>query len=134
MEKVLDYPYPEELFDADGYPTDEALSYIRNWGSEKNEEKNELVFGKFFSSSNTSELIEYVKSLWNYGDYAYKEEDGLFELHTLGWSGNESIVYELKNTILWMMKLRAHQVGGHYYFKIDKDSDYDWEVTKVKKD
>ena len=134
MEEKLDYPYPEELFDVDGYPTEEALNYIRNWGSEKNEEKNELVFGKFFSSSNTSELIEYVKSLWNYGDYAYKEEDGLFELHTFGWSGNESIVYELKNTILWMMKLRVHQTGGHYYFKLDKDSDYDWEVTKVKKD
>ena len=35
MEKQLEYPYPNELFDTDGYPTEEALNYIKNWGNEK---------------------------------------------------------------------------------------------------
>jgi hypothetical protein len=128
MEKQLEYPYPKELFDADGYPTDEALEYIRNWGYEK--EGDEMVFGKFFSSGNYDELIEYVKGLWNYGEHAYKHEDGMFELHTIGWSGNESIIYELKNTILWSMKFRAQLSGGHYYFRLDSKCGYDWNVVK----
>ncbi len=128
MEKQLEYPYPNELFDADGYPTDEALEYIRNWGYER--EGDELVFGKFFGSDSCDELIEYVKGLWNYGEHAYKLEDGMFELHTLGWSGNESIIYELKNTILWSMKFRAQLSGGHYYFRLDSKCGYDWNVVK----
>ena len=131
MEKILDYPFPEELFDDAGYPTEEALNYIKNWSH--NVENGEVSVGKFFGADNQSELIEFVKSLWNYGDYAYKEEDGLFELHTLGWSGNESIIYELKQTIFWMMRLRARFAGGHYYFELDRNSDYEWDIVKVKK-
>ena len=90
MKKQLDYPFPEELFDADGYPTEEALNYIKNWGNQK--VGDDLVFGKFFGVGNYNELVEYIKSLWCYGEDAYRDEDGLFELHTLGWSGNKSAI------------------------------------------
>ena len=127
MEKKLDYLYPFHLFDDDGYPTEESLHYIRNWGSEVID--GELVYGKFFDNTDYTELLNYIKELWYY-DYGYKEEDGMFELHTIGWSGNESIIAELENTIFWMLKFRAYSTGGHYYFRLNKDSGLDWEIVK----
>ena len=127
MENKLDYLYPFHLLDEDGYPTDEALKYIRNWGSEKI--NGELVYGKFFDNTDYTELLDYIKELWYY-DYGYKEEDGMLELHTIGWSGNESIIAELENTIFWMLKFRAYSTGGHYYFRLNKDSGLDWDVVK----
>jgi hypothetical protein len=112
----------------DGYPTDEALKYIRNWGSEKI--GDELVFGKFFNNTDYTDLLDYIKGLWTYGSDAYNEEDGMFELHTCGWSGNESIIEELKNTSFWLIKFRAYSVGGHYYFRLNRDCGYDWGVVK----
>lgn len=130
MEELFDYPYPEELFDKDGYPTDEALNYINNWGYKEKEDGSGLVFGKYTSSGNYQELVDFVKALWCYGENAYEQKDGLFELHTLGWSGNESIIRELKNTIFWTMKWRVTSVGGHYYFRMDNNSELDWDVIK----
>ena len=69
MEKKLDYLYPFHFLDEDGYPTEEALSYIRNWGSEKID--GELVYGKFFDNADYTELLNYIKELWYY-DYGYK--------------------------------------------------------------
>ena len=56
----------------------------------------------------------------------------MVELHTIGWSGNESIIAELENTIFWMLKFRAYSTGGHYYFRLNKNSEMDWDVVKVK--
>lgn len=127
-QEYIEYSYPEELFE-EGYPTQEALDYIKNWGSTIIDGK--LTFGKYFSESSYEKLIEYIKSIWTY-DYAIIYEDGLLEIHTYGWSGNELIVRELEQTNLWMFKFRAHQVGGHYYFKIDSNSKYDFWVEKRK--
>jgi hypothetical protein len=129
MQEVLDYSYPEEMFDTHGYPLEAALNYIRNWGALRSEDGLRLVFGKKFSQSDIRELLDYVKELWTYED-AYLEEDGLLELHTLGWSGNEAIIEELKGTILWLMSWKGTMVGGHYYFKLDLDSKWDWDIDK----
>lgn len=121
MSDTIHWKYPEELFDQDGYPTQEALDYIRNW----------QVGGEYWCKSMYRELIDYIKSIWTYND-AIEEENGLLEIHTYGWSGNEDIVDELYKTDLWLMKFRAKQSGGHYYFKLDSDSEYDWWVVKSK--
>jgi len=59
-------------------------------------------------------------------------KDGLLELHTFGWSGNEDIISILKDTNLWLTKFKAKSAGGHYYFKIDAESEYDWHIVKSK--
>ena len=128
MENKLDYLYPFHLLDEEGYPTDEALKYFRNWGSEKID--GELVFGKFFNNTDYTDLLDYIKQLWYYGSDAYNKEDGMFELHTGGWSGNESIIEELKNTSFWLIKFRAYSCGGHYYFRLNRECGYDWTVVK----
>lgn len=125
MTDTVSYPYPENLMDQ-GYPTQEALDYIKNWSILTID--GEIKFGQFFMNKDMTDLIEYVKSIWTYD--TIKEEDGLLEIHTVGWSGNEEIIQELEKTNLWFYKHRATQAGGHYYFRIDSKSKEDWTVTK----
>ena len=126
--KIVSYPYPEQLHDNYGYPTQEALDYIKNWGWEIID--NETVFGEFFTVPDYTGLVAYLKSLWYYDDGIH-EEDGMLEIHTLGWSGNEDIIRVLKTTMFWNMKHRATQTGGHYYFRLNDKSGKDWSVEKV---
>ena len=120
---TISFDFPNQLMDSEGYPTQEALDYIKNWSFHHG--------GQYFGKGKYEELIEYIKSIWAYND-AIVYEDGLLEIHTYGWSGNEDIIEELKKTDLWLMRHRATQTGGHYYFKIDKDSEFDYWVTKQK--
>ena len=124
-------PYPEELFDEHGYPTEEALNYIDNWGSREIDGK--LFYGEKFVVHNYEELIEYVLSIWTYGKDALIWDGKLLEIHTLGWSGNEEILPRLKNTALWLLKFRAQEAGGHYYFNVN-DKEYNFRVQKVEKE
>lgn len=79
------------------------------------------------SKETTVELFE------NYMDafYAFEAEynnhygsvkinDNLIEIHTGGWSENESLVNDLKSTAFWK---RVHKIvadGGHYYLDLDR--------------
>jgi hypothetical protein len=121
--------YPNQLMDDDGYPTQETLDYIKNWSMF--DDNNETKIGEFFGKGKYDELIEFIKTIWVYKD-AITYENGLLEIHTLGWSGNEDIIYELKKTDLWLIKFRCKQTGGHYYFKIDSESEWDFTVEKYK--
>ena len=126
---TISWDYPEQLLDSEGYPTPEALDYIKNWAIIWGRDENLTKTGQYFGKGNHEELIEYIKSIWNYDSIYY--EDGLLEIHTVGWSGNEEIIEELRKTDLWLMKFRASQTGGHYYFRLE-DKGFDWEVTKIK--
>lgn len=126
--KTIFYPHPDVLLDDEGYPTQAALDYIKNWG---------LIFidGKFitgpcYDHTDYDDLIEYLQSIWYYHD-GVVYQDGLLELHTMGWSGNEEVIRELEKTILWSLRLRATESGGHYYFRIDRNSKQNWRVVKV---
>ena len=91
------------------------------------------MFGQKFGSQNYEELIEYVLSIWTYGKDALIWDGKLLEIHTLGWSGNEEILPRLKNTTLWLLKFRAQEAGGHYYFNVN-DKEYTFRVQKVEKE
>jgi hypothetical protein len=93
----------------DGYPTEEFLNYIIQW--------NPFDF----------KVIDFIKLIcenWEHGEIGYKigrkyKGEINFELHTLGWSGNEDIIRALKdNTFFWIMNWYKSIRGGHYYFKI----------------
>jgi len=129
MSDTLSWDYPENLMDDEGYPTSEALDYIKNWAIIWGRDENPTKVGQFFSEGKYEELIEYIRSIWVYDSMDY--EDGLLELHTVGWSGNESVIEELRKTKLWLTKFRCHRTGGHYFFQIE-DKGYDWDVIKLK--
>lgn len=129
MSDIITWDYPKTHHDENGYPTSEALDYIKNWTVVY--EQLSTKFGSKFGKGLYDELIEYVKSIWCYDD-TIQYEDGLLEMHTIGWSGNEVIIDELRETDLWMFKFSAQTAGGHYYFKINKDSEHDWHIVKSK--
>lgn len=130
MNDIVSWEYPDELFDKDGYPTPEALDYIKNWSIIWGVNEDMTKCGKYFGTEeNYDHLIDYLKALWCYSD-GVVYWNGLLELHTMGWSGNEEIIAELKKTNLWLLKFSAHQAGGHYYFKIDKDAEEDWWIVR----
>lgn len=118
-------PYPNELFDNDGYPTQEALDYLENWTI-----TDSLLGVYMFKPGSIDTLIAYLKLLWCYND-GIVQDGGLLEIHTFGWSGNEQIIPYLKKTEIWTFKLRAIQTGGHYFFNIN-DENFTYEVQKVE--
>jgi len=90
------------------YLTEEELDKIKCWDVNT----KERVF----------ELLDYIEDLWQYSDSGFKRRGknviGL-QLHTGGWSGNESIIDALRdNTLFWSSYWISAHRGGHYYFKI----------------
>lgn len=97
------------------YPTAKQLKTIRKWD-----------YRLGFKS-----LMEYVESVWwspSWGFKLYSGRDHLskrrvtkLQLHTGGWSGNESIIDALqRNWIFWALCFYHHRVGGHYQFEIKR--------------
>ena len=129
---IVAWEYPEQLHDDEGYPTDAALDYLRNWALIWRQ-LDEPKVGRYFSTEeDLYHLVDYLKVLWWMPEDGVELKDGLLELHTFGWSGNEDIVAILKDTNLWLTKFQCKSAGGHYYFKIDAESEYDWHIVKSK--
>lgn len=102
---------PKIYIDKHGYPTEEYLIFIRSFGK------------------NTMPIIDFVQIIcenWHYREYGYKlckryKRKRKFELHTLGWSGNEEVIREIISNIYLTsgcMKYWKWEIGGHYYFEI----------------
>ena len=93
--------------DVNGYPTDKELKTIETW---------------FPDEKPIIELLEYLEELWWCSEWGYKltgKRILKLELHTGGWSGNESIIEALeKNFTFWSMYWQKTIRGGHYYFRI----------------
>ena len=97
------------------YPTDEQLQVIKDWD-----------YKQGFKS-----LIEYIESLWWTPDWGFKLYKGRghfpksrvfkLQLHTGGWSGNESIINNLQQNSFWRLCFYKEIVGGHYWFEIRKE-------------
>lgn len=93
-----------EWLDSAGYPTSEALEKVRSWD----------VGG----TSDCADLLKFVGQLWYYPNY-FEEKDGVYQISTGGWSGNEDVIGAMYtnvifNTFCW----RAHWRGGHYIYML----------------
>jgi len=102
---------PSLVFDIDlmimgnhEYPTLEELDTIEEWDF------------KDFDG-----LANYIGDLWHHKDWGYSYEGKStkrLQLHTGGWSGNESIIDALqKNGMFWGLTWQKSVRGGHFWFK-----------------
>lgn len=93
--------------DKNGYPEEHELKKIEEWD-----------YHDFRG------LMEYVEELWKYADYGYwKRGRKYYRISTGGWSGNESIIYALKqNRMFWACCWVSSKRGGHYIFEISKEA------------
>ena len=94
------------------YPRENELETIQKW---------DLL------EKPVTELLEYVRQLWEYDDRFILTGKRLtgkrvlrLYLSTGGWSGNESIIGALQQNILfWSLCWVKSQSGGHYWFVIN---------------
>ncbi len=125
--KLFERPIDDDLFEEDGhYPTEAALNYIKNWCSIWDTVNGvpTMMFGQYFGDKEkTQELLDFITQLWWYADMGVGVEGDKIELHTLGWSGNEDIIRELKHSSLWIWNWRKTYAGGHYYFDLGREED-----------
>ncbi len=105
-----------ELLDDDGYPTDEALEIVEKWHWD-----------------DISGWFKFIESIWYLRSWGWNECDGgidewtqeklldttkRYHISTAGWSGNESIIYSMKqNHMLWAITWVQSRRGGHYIFE-----------------
>lgn len=88
-----------------GYPEEHELEKIRNWELQQ-----------------APQLIEYIRERWWMPDWGFKLDGNTLELHTGGWSGNESIIEALMESadgMFWGIYWKESRRGGHYYFDCD---------------
>jgi hypothetical protein len=91
--------------DQDGYPTSDELRRLRKW-----------------PDSDPVGLLLFVKSIWNYGEWGFKMTGTRVikaELHTGGWSGNETIIEHLEKKHIWYFSWMKSTRGGHYYLRVE---------------
>jgi len=87
------------------YPDEKTLRFIRRFDTFK---------------APVEDLRDFVIQNWHYEDYA-TSKGRCFELHTGGWSGNESIIAALEKSskgMFWYMCWVKSERGGHYWFEI----------------
>jgi len=88
------------------YPDESDLEKIKNWDTIHD------PFG----------LVKFIESIcWCDAVRIRGKRVWQVEFHTWGWSGNEDIIYALRENqmffaIYWLKTTR----GGHYYFKVRK--------------
>jgi hypothetical protein len=98
------------------YPRESELEQIKNWD-----------FKLGYKS-----MFEFIEGIWHIPDWGfrvYRTTDHLWdkkvtgvELHTGGWSGNESIIYALQQNFLFYSQcFHRSRRGGHYWFQIRKE-------------
>lgn len=106
----------ENLFDEEYglYPSEDALAEIREWDYRDVEGLMSYVFALWHSADRTwKEKIETVQKFGPANTYK------VYELNTLGWSGNERIIKALRsNTLFWNTHWFCSMRGGYYEFRI----------------
>lgn len=113
---AVGFPDFFELFDENGYPTQEALDYIQDFP---------------FDAARLEEILDFAGTLWHWPDYWVKTSDCFddnsyggkpyirYVFHTGGWSGNEDVVTAMEeNMLIKMMAPYSWSRGGHYEYRI----------------
>ena len=111
---------PSTFLDNEGYPTDELLQWIKDYDI--------LEHG-------VEPLLEILEETWNWPDWGIVRKRAYgktfsYELHTGGWSGNESILAALEDNMFFFFWWRKSITGGHYYFRFPIKSFFEKQPTK----
>jgi hypothetical protein len=87
-----------------------------------NSEANELA----------NEAFLLFKTLYDTDYGSIDEDENLIAIHSGGWSENESLIEEFRETAWWFKYHKITATGGHYYFNTDFHSDKEWKIIKNK--
>jgi len=94
--------------------------------------KDKYTLGHPDAFKYANEAFEWFKENYHHRYGTIREHDGLIEIHTGGWSDNETLVEQLKKTAWWLLHFKAIETGGHYYFATNNQL-FSWTVVKTEK-
>jgi hypothetical protein len=89
---------------------------------------NVLENGAFGDNAFSDEAFELLKDLYNTHYGSIDEDENLISIHTGGWSDNEELIAEFRQTGWWLMHLEIEARGGHYFFETEGEKS--WKVVK----
>ena len=85
------------------YPTEDELHRIRTWDVIPDGERERC--------------LDWIgETCWHFGERGWKkDEHKVYRVSTGGWSGNEDVIYAMKqNVLLWSLSFYNHRRGGHF--------------------
>jgi len=97
-------------WDDDGYPTEESLERLRQ---AINDDDTKKAIKAFYAALKENHWPDWC------GPEQIEKHGELMDVwgyHTGGWSGNESIIEVLQDSIWFHLFLQRYDRGGHYYF------------------
>lgn len=92
-------------FDEWGYPTEETLKEIENFG-----------LGMYLEK--LPDYLALVTEWFRCPNWKYNRKTGCLQISTVGWSGNEDILTAMKHNDFWTYFWYQSQTGGHYWFRL----------------
>lgn len=114
--------YPEYL-DGDGYPTEAVLDLIKNWNDWRNMPALFDIIEDIWWMDGwgvSHELKPHELALVEHGGLWANEGRKYVRLATGGWSGNESLIYALReNPVVWSCCWRLSACGGLHIFWVN---------------
>lgn len=100
----------------EGYPTEESLDNLNAILQGKDYERGDKAFWDALKENMYSDITGPTKV------EVRGELSDVWQYHTAGWSGNESIIYTLQRSIYWGLYFQRQDAGGHYYFKLTREA------------
>ena len=105
-------------------PFEKYILYVYEDGKIVGVNSNAIEFAEeTFDLNSKSFTIVYYGSI--------NEDENLISIHTGGWSENEYLISEFKETGWWFQNHKITAKGGHYYFDTDFQADKKWEIKPV---
>ena len=82
------------------YPSEEDLKKISEW-----------PYADYHG------LMEFIHGLWAFDAWGFTREEDIYYISTGGWSGNEDVIWAVKeNHMFWALYWQQSKRGGHYIF------------------
>ena len=101
------------------YPLEEELETVQKLAN----------FEFIYKKEGVELFLNYFKGKWKYSNMGgLKLNNGILELHTYGWSGNEDLVDSLHGTLFWAFYWWRSERGGHYWFDLKRVYEIEDEI------
>jgi len=99
---------------------DKYILYVRENGKIIGVNPNAIEFA--------DEAFLLFKELYDTHYGSINEDENLISIHTGGWSENEALIHEFKQTGWWFKYHKITAQGGHYFFNTDIHADKEWKI------
>lgn len=76
-----------------------------------------------------TEALEKLIELYNIDYGSIEIKNNLVSIHTGGWSDNEYLISQFKDTAFWFKYHKITAKGGHYYFNTDTNGSSEWVIS-----